>query len=144
MTKKLLFPAVRLEDDRLMFSASDKALIRQWVKALPVPYFSVTFSRPFRPRSTGRGSQSAKFHAIVAQICVQTQDEFDRLKMELKQKAIARGWPFDVVHYKTPEGVLVEMAIAQSEARASVEQESILIDVAEQDAAEKGVVLTEE
>jgi len=138
------FPAVEISGDRLMLTDAQKLQVRNLLSKQKAPYLQVTFQAPFRPRSTGRGSQSAKFHAIVAQICVQTQDEFDRLKMELKQKAIARGWPFDVVHYKTPEGVLVEMAIAQSEARASVEQESILIDVAEQDAAEKGVVLTEE
>lgn len=138
------FPAVEISGDRLMLTEAQKLQVRNLLSKQKAPYLQVTFQAPFRPRSTGRGSQSAKFHAIVAQICVQTQDEFDRLKMELKQKAIARGWPFDVVHYKTPEGVLVEMAIAQSEARASVEQESILIDVAEQDAAEKGVVLTEE
>jgi len=138
------FPAVEIQGDRLMLTDAQKLQVRNLLSKQKAPYLQVTFQAPFRPRSTGRGSQSAKFHAIVAQICVQTQDEFDRLKMELKQKAIARGWPFDVVHYKTPEGVLVEMAIAQSEARASVEQESILIDVAEQDAAEKGVVLMEE
>jgi len=138
------FPAVEIRDDRLMLTDAQKLQVRNLLSKQKAPYLQVTFQAPFRPRSTGKGSQSAKFHAIVAQICVQTQDEFDRLKMELKQKAIARGWPFDVVNYKTPEGVLVEMAIAQSEARASVEQESILIDVAEQDASEKGVVLREE
>jgi len=138
------FPAVEIVGDRLMLTEAQKLQVRNMLSKQKAPYLQVTFQAPFRPRSTGRGSQSAKFHAIVAQICVQTQDDFERLKMELKQKAIARGWPFDVVHYKTPEGVLVEMSIAQSESRASVEQESILIDVAEQDAAEKGVVLTEE
>ena len=137
-------PAVEIQGDRLMLTDAQKLQVRNLLSKQKAPYLQVTFQAPFRPRSTGKGSQSAKFHAIVAQICVQTQDEFDRLKMELKQKAIARGWPFDIVHYKTPEGVLVEMAIAQSEARASVEQESILIDVTEQDAAEKGVVLREE
>ena len=136
-------PAVEIRDDHLMLTDAQKLQVRNLLSKQKAPYLQMTFQAPFRPRSTGKGSQSAKFHAIVAQICVQTQDEFDRLKMELKQKAIARGWPFDIVHYKTPEGVLVEMAIAQSEARASVEQESILIDVAEQDAAEKGVILEE-
>jgi len=138
------FPAVEIRDDRLMLSDAQKLQVRDLLSKQKAPFLQVTFQPPFRPRSTGKGSQSARFHGFVAQICVATQDSFDRLKMELKQKAISRGYPFEVIHYQTPEGVYVELSIAQSEARASVEQESILIDVVEMDAAEKGVTLREE
>ena len=138
------FPAVEIRDDRLMLSDAQKLQVRDLLSKQKAPFLQVTFQPPFRPRSTGKGSQSARFHGFVAQICVATQDDFDRLKMELKQKAIARGWPFDTVPYKTADGVLVEMSIARSESRASVEEESILIDVVEQDASEKGVILREE
>jgi|SRR6185369_4303674 len=143
MPDKLVFPAIKLDGDRLLFSDRDKQRIREWCAKLPAPYFGVTFQRPHRPRSTGYKSQSHAINGWIAQICAATGDDFDRLKVELKQKSISRGYPFDTVHYKTADGVLVEMAIAWSETRLSVEQASILIDVVHQDAAEKGVVLVE-
>lgn len=142
MTQKLLFPAVRLEDDRLMFSASDKALIRQWVKALPVPYFSVTFSRPFRPRSTGKDSQSHRINGFCAQIAAHTGDDFDTVKIRCKQRAISRGWPFITIE-EDIDGVTHEFKVAKSEADASVEEAKFLIEAVEEYAAECGVILEE-
>lgn len=125
-----------------MFSASDKALIRQWVKALPVPYFSVTFSRPFRPRSTGKDSQSHRINGFVAQIAAHTGDDFDTVKIRCKQRAIGRGWPFVTVE-EDISGVTHEFKVAKSEADASVEEAKFLIEAVEAYAAECGVILEE-
>lgn len=142
MIPKLLFPAVRLEHDRLMFSDADKAAIRAFVKGLPVPYFSVEFKRPFRPRSTGKDSQSHRINGFCAQIAEFIGEDFDTVKIRMKQKAIARGWPFVTVE-EDIGGVTHEYKIAKSEADASVEEASILNDVIEQYAAEIGCVLQE-
>jgi hypothetical protein len=144
VTDRLQFPAVRLLGRDLIFSESDKALLKAWFSDLPAPFAMITFQRPRRPRSTGPGSQSHRINGFIAQIAQATGDDFDRLKLELKQKAIARGWPFDTVAYKTKEGVLVEMAIAKSETVATVEEASALIETVEQFAAERGVILRED
>lgn len=140
---KLNFPAVEVKDGRLNLNQTQMSMVKALLEKQKAPYLQVTFQPPFRPRSTGKGSQCNRFNGFVAQICVATNDDFDRLKVELKQKAISRGYPFDMVYYTTPDGIMVEMGIAKSESRASVEDESILIAVVEQDAAEKGVVLQE-
>ncbi len=140
---KLNFPAVEVKDGRLALNQTQMDMVKALLAKQKAPYLQVTFQPPRRPRTTGAESQSHRINGFIAQICVATGDDFDRLKVELKQKAISRGYPFDTVNYKTPDGVLVEMAIAWSETRLSVEEASILIATVEQDAAEKGVALIE-
>jgi len=144
VTDRLQFPAVRLLGRDLLFSTSDKALIRAWFSTQPAPFAMVTFQRVRRPRTTGRGSQSHRINGFIAQIAEATDDDFDRLKVELKQKAISRGWPFHYAAVMDRNGVMHEMTIAKSEADATVEEASALIGVVEQYAAERGVVLREE
>lgn len=141
---RLNFPAVEVVDGRLNLNKTQMELVRALLSKQKAPYLQVTFQPPRRPRTTGKGSQSHRANGFIAQICVATGDDFDRLKMETKQKAISRGYPFDTVEYKTPQGVLVEMAIAHSETRISTVECALWIDVIEQDAAEKGVALIEE
>lgn len=140
---KLNFPAVEVKDGRLALNQTQMEMVKALLAKQKAPYLQVTFQPPRRPRTTGPESQQHRANGFIAQICVATHDDFDRLKVELKQKSISRGYPFDTVHYKTDNGVLVEMAIAWSESRLSVEEESIFIGVIEQDAAEKGVRLIE-
>jgi hypothetical protein len=139
---KLHFPAVELAEGRLMFTDSQKAMIRGLLKGLPAPFLQVTFQRPFRPRTTGRYSQGARVNGHCAVIAEATGDDFDVVKIRMKQLAIARGWPFVTVE-EDINGVTHEYKVAKSEASASVDEDSILCQVIEQYAAEHGIRLPE-
>jgi len=143
VTDKLVFPAIKLDGDRLLFSDRDKQRIREWCAKLPAPYFGVTFQRPHRPRSTGYKSQSHRINGFCAQIAAATGDDFDTVKVRCKQRAIGRGWGFITVE-EDIGGVMHEFKIAKSEANASVEEAGFLIEAVEQYAAECGVRLIEE
>lgn len=143
MTPKLKFNAVKLNGDRLEFSDQDKRTIRAWVGNLPVPYFGVTFERPFRPRTTGKNSQSHRVNGFIQQIAVATGQDFDDIKLKVKYLAISRGWPFLTVE-EVINGVLHEFKLPKSETVASVEDCKALIETVEQYAAENGIRLIED
>jgi len=137
------FPAVEIRDDRLMLTNAQKLQVRNLLSKQKAPYLQVTFQAPFRPRSTGKGSQSHRINGFCAQIAAQTGDDFDAVKIRCKQRAIGRGWPFITVE-EDIDGVTHEFKIAKSESEASVEEAKYLIDAVEMYAAECGVVLREE
>lgn len=140
---KVHFPAVEVRDDRLMLTDAQKLQVRYLLDRQKAPYLQVTFQAPFRPRSTGKGSQSARINGFVAQIAAHTGDDFETVKIRCKQKAIGRGWPFITVE-EDIDGVMHEFRVAKSEADASVEEARYLIEAVEQMAAEVGCVLVEE
>lgn len=137
------FPAVEISGDRLMLTDAQKLQVRNLLSKQKAPYLQVTFQAPFRPRSTGPGSQSHRINGFVAQIAAATGDDFDAVKIRCKQRAIARGWPFITVE-EDIDGVTHEFKVAKSEADASVEEAKFLIEAVEQFAAECGVTLVEE
>ena len=136
---KLVCPALEIKNGRLILSQNQisqvKAIARDgWVQ--------VTFAPPFRPRSTGKKSHNHRVNGHVAAIAEATGEDFDVVKIRLKQLAISRGWPFVTVTEEI-NGVTHEFKIAMSEARASIEQDNVLCDVIEKYAAEHGIALPE-
>ncbi len=136
------FPAVEISGDRLMLSEAQKLQVRNLLSKQKAPYLQVTFQAPFRPRSTGKGSQSHRINGFVAQIAAHTGDDFDAVKIRCKQRAIARGWPFITVE-EDIDGVTHEFKVAKSESDASVDEAKLLIEAVEEYAALCGVILEE-
>lgn len=104
----------------------------------------VTVESPFRPRTTGAGSQNRMLNGIIQQICMETGQDFHSTKEYIKSKAVEMGYPMlerKCAHglepvldwYGNPRGI--------SEADSSVEQCSLLIESAIQLATELGIVL---
>lgn len=139
---RLNFPAVEVKEGRLALNQAQMDLVKALLARQKAPFLQVTFQPPFRPRSTGRSSQCARVNGFVAQIALFMGEDFDTVKIRCKQKAIARGWPFVTVE-EDIDGVTHEFKIAMSEAKASVEDDKILIEVIEQFAADIGCVLIE-
>lgn len=88
-----------------------------------------------RHRSTGPGSASAHFHGHCGQIAGELGYTTDQMKYVLKCEAGALGYPSTI--YKG-------LVIPQSEADATPEEESFLIDTCHRVAAESGIILREE
>lgn len=139
---KLHYPAVELRDGRLLFTDRAKANILAMVGELAAPFLQVTIQEPFRPRTVGKGSQNHRVNGFIQQIAAETGEDFDDLKIRMKQRAISRGWPF-VTMEEWINGVLHEYRVAKSESKASVKECGMLIETIEQYAAEAGIVLRE-
>jgi hypothetical protein len=67
---------------------------------------------------------------------METGDDFDSLKWHVKKEAVSRGYPFRTTRWGE--------VVPRSEAKASVEECSLLIETVQQVAAELGIVLREE
>lgn len=98
-------------------------------------FYRVTIDFPGKPRTTGEGSQSAHFHGHIRQIAFETGNTFDDVKQAIKIRAAE--------DMKYPCSVILGKTIPQSEADATTEEESILIEMAHLVAAENGIILTE-
>ena len=96
---------------------------------------TVTITRPFRARTTGEKSQNHAINGWCQQIAMETGNDFQAVKMYVKTRAIAQGYPFRTLPNGEPWPI--------SESDSSTEQCAILIDVAHQVAAEWGVALIE-
>ncbi|MCK9570955.1 hypothetical protein M0R72_18545 [Candidatus Pacearchaeota archaeon] len=99
-------------------------------------YLSLTIDLPKRPRSTGPGSASNHLHGHCQQLTMVFDMSIDRVKMYIKiRAALEMGYPAEMIN---------GIAIPQSEALATVEEESKLIEMAHIVASERGVALIEE
>jgi len=49
----------------------------------------------YRKRSTGERSQNSHLNGHIQQICEETGNDFDVVKMTIKRRAIKRGWPIE-------------------------------------------------
>ena len=95
-------------------------------------YLKVDLEKPYKSRTTGKGSQNNKFYALITEICKETGNDLEDVKDALKEKAIKRGYPYRVNKltgrirpYSTTEINTVEM--------------SYLIEEAIQECAELGI-----
>ena len=88
-----------------------------------------------KPRTTGKKSQNHRINGFIQQICVETGNDFDTVKIYCKKQAISRGYPFDEF-----QGEIIPW----SEARLDTIQAGILIDTIEQLAAELKIILKED
>ena len=109
----------------------------------------VTLESPFRPRTTGVGSQNHAINGIIQQICIETGQEFASTKEYIKSRAVEMGYPM-LTKKVMKNGQIVEEVVTDwygnprgiSEADSSVEECSILIDCAIRIATEDlGIVL---
>ena len=82
----------------------------------------VKLGYPRKPRTTGEKSQNHALNGYVSQIIKETGDEFDDVKMEIKRRAIKRGYPFRTDSFGN--------AIPESESNASTVECSYLIEEA--------------
>ena len=113
-------------------------------KAFKRNVFVEVIIRPERKlRSTGDKSQSHALNGFIQQICQETGNDFYDVKEYIKSKAVSRGYPMLMKNskvvvnpYGEPKGI--------SEAESTVEECSILIQVAEALASEYGIELRRE
>ena len=105
---------------------------------------NVTLEEPFRPRTTGYKSQNHALNGYIQQICRETGQDFASTKKYIKQMAISMGYPR--LTKRTASGVedVTDWwgnPVGISEADASIEDCSLLIDCAMQLASELGIIL---
>ena len=60
-------------------------------------YLTVDLKKPYKSRTTGKGSQNNLFYALVTEICKETGNDLEDIKDYLKEKACARrSYPYEV------------------------------------------------
>lgn len=104
----------------------------------------VTVEPPFRPRTTGYKSQNHALNGYIQQICMETGQDFASTKNYVKQMAIEMGYPR--LTRRTPRGIedVTDWwgnPVGISEADASIQDCSLLIDCAVRLASELGIIL---
>ena len=123
---KLRFPhgyedALRVLDKRLKSKKASQVYVK--------------IGYPRKPRTTGDKSQNHHLNGHIQQICQETGDEFDDVKMEIKRRAIKRGYPTRTDSFRN--------VIAESEGNASTVECGYLIEEAHDVAAFCNVKLRE-
>lgn len=107
-------------------------------------HVTVTVSTPRKPRTTGDGSQSHHFNGHAQQIAAETGMPMEAVRMELKHRAIGRGYP---ILYRTDGTAQLDIwgrVMGISEADCSTVECAYLIEEAHQLASELGMILIEE
>ena len=104
-------------------------------------YLTLTVENVKRPRTTGERSQNRAINGYIQQICEDTGNDFDDVKMYCKKQAISHGYPMKL---RDNGEVVLSMEgepIPESETKISVEEASILIETIMQLAGELGIIL---
>ena len=98
-------------------------------------YVLVTLQPPKRPRTTGKDSQNHHLNGHIMQICAETGNDYDDVKITVKMLAVSTmGYP-----YKTIGGQIVP----QRERDSSTDECALLIEAAHVLAADLGIILQE-
>ncbi len=108
-------------------------IIREWLKLHKVDQLYVKIGKVRKPRTTGEQSQNHALNGIIQQICSHTGEDFGDTKMEIKRRAINRGYPFRTALGGDP--------IPQSETDCDTVECGLLIDEARDVASFCGVRL---
>lgn len=98
-------------------------------------YMRMQLSPPFKHRSTGEGSQNHAINGYIQQIANETGDDFAYLKLEIKKRAIKRGYPFETSKLGD--------AVPLSETEIDTEQAGFLIEEIKEVAAFLNIKLKE-
>lgn len=99
-------------------------------------YVLVTIQPPKRPRTTGERSQNHMLNGNIMQICNETGNDYDTVKLAVKMIAVEQlGYP-----YKTIAGNVIPLR----ERESSTVECSKLIEASFMLAADLGIVLREE
>lgn len=107
-------------------------------------YITVTIENVRKPRTTGDKSQNKHLNGHVQQLAGETGMEFEVIKMEIKHRALKRGYP---ILYNADGKIMFDLwgrARGISEADCSTVECGYLIEEAHQLAAELDIVLIEE
>lgn len=103
MTKtKVILRIKDFTDGNLILNASDLG-VRAALKNITElcnerygGYIKLEMTPPYKPRSTGKGSQNSKIWACIQQIAQETGNDIDDVEDYIKMKAVARGYPYKV------------------------------------------------
>lgn len=99
-------------------------------------YVSVTFKPPYKPRTTGKGSQSHHLNGHIAQICNVTGNDHETIKYCVKMIAVEQfGYPFETV---------AGHVVPKRERDCDTAECAMLIEASHYLAAELGIILREE
>jgi len=126
-----VFPRKYQPEIRRIFEASDKK----------GGFITITIETVRKPRTTGEGSQSHKLNGNIQQICKKTYNDFGMVKSEIKYRAISRGYPILYDQNGKARKDIYGREMGISEADASVEECSMLIEESIALAAEENVKL---
>lgn len=80
-------------------------MLRQELEQKRVTQAYVKLGKPRKPRTTGEKSQNHALNGIIQQICVETGDNFDDVKEEVKRRAIRRGYPKRIDSFGNVHGI---------------------------------------
>lgn len=98
-------------------------------------YVQVTFKPPYKPRTTGRGSQSHHLNGHVAQIGNVTGNDHETIKYCVKMIAVEQlGYPFSTV---------AGHIVPKRESDCNSEECAKLIEASHMLAAQLGIILRE-
>ncbi len=99
-------------------------------------YVSVTFKPPYKPRTTGKGSQNHHLNGHIMQICNVTNNDYETIKYCIKMIAVEQmGYPFETV---------AGHIIPKRESDCDTEECAKLIEASHILAAQLGIILREE
>ena len=99
-------------------------------------YVSVTFKPPYKPRTTGKGSQNHHLNGHIMQICNETGNDYETIKYCIKMIAVEQfGYPSETI---------AGHIIPKRECDCDTQEGGMLIEAAHYLAAQIGIVLREE
>ena len=99
-------------------------------------YVSVTFKPPYKPRTTGKGSQNHHLNGHIMQICNAAGNDYETIKYCIKMIAVEQmGYPFETV-----DGHI----IPKRESDCDTAECAKLIEASHVLAAQLGIILREE
>lgn len=130
------------KDGMMLLSVNDYA-VRAMLKGLVdlcdkkySSYVKLDMSPPYRPRSTGPGSQNSHIWAHIQQIAQETGNDLDDIEDYVKERALKRGYP-------AKQNKLTGRVVPASMTTISTVEAGYLIDELHQLAAELGIQLEE-
>ena len=99
-------------------------------------YVSCTFSLPYKPRTTGEGSQNHHLNGHIMQICNETGNDYETIKYCVKMIAVEQfGFPFTEI---------AGHIVPKRERDSNTEECGKMIEAAHYLAAQLSIVLRED
>lgn len=98
-------------------------------------YVLVTIQPPKKPRTTGEGSQNHHLNGHIMQICNETGQDYDGVKLAVKMTAVENmGYPYSEIAGRI---------VPQGESECSTDECAKLIEAVHVLAADLGIILQE-
>lgn len=99
-------------------------------------YVSVTFKPPYKPRTTGKGSQNHHLNGHIMQICNVTGNDYETIKYCIKMTAAEQ--------YGYPVQEVAGHAVPKRECDCDTSECAMLIEASHYLASQLGIILREE